>query len=135
MIEKKHKDTPGSQVLWAQPIATVLGSLVHWELVSPVDKIRVRDWFYLVRSFTPYEQETQTRIPFEFGTCRLDSVHGFFGCYALISLVTLDARALEVLGYYLFWVRSSSLQIEDEGQRYEAVAATQRRPHFCFTPI
>jgi hypothetical protein len=62
-------------------------------------------------------------------------VHGFFGGYSLVSLITLDARALKVHGYYLFWVRSSSLQIKDEGQRYEADAAAQRRPHFCFTPM
>jgi hypothetical protein len=108
---------------------------VHWELTSPAKNTGVRDVIHPVRSSTPYERQTQTRFPYEFGTCILDRIHGFFGCYALISLKTIENQGQDGPACHLFWIKSNLLWIESKEQRADALWESQERPNFHLIPL
>ena len=88
-------------------VASVPGSYVHWELISPVEKTGISDLIQPVRMSTPYERDTSTRFPFEFGICVLDRIHGFFGRYAIVSLTAMDTQGADGPVCHLFWILTS----------------------------
>jgi hypothetical protein len=48
----------------------------------------------------------------QFGKCRVEEIHGFWGRYAIVSCVALEKELVDAEAcYYLFWVMTANLII------------------------
>jgi hypothetical protein len=132
MRTEDHNMPHNPQVVEARPVRNSQGSLVHWELASILGKIAPHDLVRPIRYSTPYEIQTQTRHSFEFGMCAVDTVFGFFGRYALISLVACNTTLSDSPRHHLFWIDSSHLHLQEEDQK-KADWEKEKRPGFSLT--